>query len=119
MENHGGRAASSLSTWIPDRGGNVSFRSGLPIPEVIHRHDLTVRALHAAGVSQIAAAAVLAENDLAVPDSPAVAAEPGPDRKGRARWPWVRQRRPSARRIRLAGLPSPKSAAGTVSSYQL
>src|SRR5687767_7981943 len=38
---------------------------------------------------------------------------------GGARWPYVRHTRPSVRRIMLAGLPVPRSGAGTVSSAQL
>ena len=57
------------------------YRSGpvFSIPEIVDRDDFSVRALHAAGVAQVTAAAVVSEDNLALPASSAIAAEPCPD----------------------------------------
>src|SRR6516165_5312540 len=52
---------------IPDRRGNIPLGAGLLIPEIVNRHHATVRALHAAGITQVASAAIVTQDDRLTP----------------------------------------------------
>src|SRR5437879_3568697 len=69
-----GRSAFSISG-IPDRGGDIPLGAGLLVPEIVDRHHTSVGSLDAARVAEVAAAAVVTQDDRLVPAMSRVTAD--------------------------------------------
>src|SRR5260370_86907 len=60
---------------IPDRGGDIPLGAGLLVPEIIDRHYAAIGALDAAGVAEVAAAAVVTQDNRLAPAMSRVTAD--------------------------------------------
>ncbi len=62
-----GSDGASLFPRVPYRRGDVAFRPGLAVPHIIKRDDFSVGALERSGITQVAVAAVVAQDEFLAP----------------------------------------------------
>ncbi len=68
---------------VPNSGGDVTFWTGLLVPEVVNSDDLAIRPLDTARVADIAAAAVLSQCNRVAPGTTTIVAQAGVNPPGR------------------------------------